>query len=110
MDDVRAVMDAVGSQRAALFGVSEGGSMSMLFAATYPARTRALVFYGSYARYPRSRAESAEFIEVIDRGWGTGATLRFFARIASSNEKRCVPSLDANGWAPRRPRRLRCNA
>ena len=43
MDDVRAVMDAVGSQRAVLFGVSEGGSMSVLFAATYPERTSALV-------------------------------------------------------------------
>jgi len=52
MDDVRAVMDAVGSERAALFGVSEGGAMSMLFAATYPARTRALVLYGSYGHFP----------------------------------------------------------
>ena len=50
MDDVRAVMDAVGSQRAALFGISEGGPMSVLFAATYPERTTALVLYGSYAR------------------------------------------------------------
>ncbi|HLJ21828.1 MAG TPA: alpha/beta hydrolase, partial [Stellaceae bacterium] len=49
MDDVRAVMDAAGSEAAALFGISEGGPMSMLFAATYPARTRALVLYGSYA-------------------------------------------------------------
>ena len=43
MDDVRAVMDAVGSERAVVFGVSEGGPMSMLFAATYPERTVALV-------------------------------------------------------------------
>jgi pimeloyl-ACP methyl ester carboxylesterase len=43
MDDVRAVMDAAGSERAAVFGISEGGAMSMLFAATYPERTRALV-------------------------------------------------------------------
>ena len=50
MDDVRVVMDAVGSQRAALIGVSEGGPMSILFAATYPERTAALVIYGSYAR------------------------------------------------------------
>src|SRR5918999_208362 len=42
MDDVRAVMDAAGSERAALFGISEGGAMAMLFAATYPDRTRAL--------------------------------------------------------------------
>ena len=47
MDDVRAVMDAVGSQRAALFGWSEGGPMSLLFAATYPERASALVLYGS---------------------------------------------------------------
>ena len=45
-----AVMDAVGSERAALFGISEGGPMSLLFAATYPERTTALVIYGSYAR------------------------------------------------------------
>jgi pimeloyl-ACP methyl ester carboxylesterase len=50
MDDVKTVMDAVGSERAALFGISEGGPMSLLFAATYPARTTALVIYGSYAR------------------------------------------------------------
>ena len=50
MDDARAVMDAVGSERAALFGYSEGGPMCILFAATYPARARALVLYGAYAK------------------------------------------------------------
>jgi pimeloyl-ACP methyl ester carboxylesterase len=50
MDDVRAVLDAAGSSRAALVGVSEGGPMSLLYAATYPERTSALVLYGSYAR------------------------------------------------------------
>ena len=50
MDDVRAVMDAVGSERAALYGYSEGGVMCALFAATYPLRTTALVMHGSYAR------------------------------------------------------------
>jgi pimeloyl-ACP methyl ester carboxylesterase/class 3 adenylate cyclase len=54
MDDVRAVMDAAGSERAALFGYSEGGPMSILFAATYPERTRALVLHGSYAKRIRS--------------------------------------------------------
>ena len=47
MDDVRAVMDAAGSERAALFGLSEGGPMSVLFAATYPERTRALTLCGT---------------------------------------------------------------
>jgi pimeloyl-ACP methyl ester carboxylesterase len=50
MDDVRAVMDTVGSERAALLGYSEGGPMCALFAATYPARTTALITAGSYAR------------------------------------------------------------
>src|SRR5919107_3608720 len=51
MDAVRAVMDAAGSERAALFGISEGGAMSMLFAATYPERTHSLALYGTYAHY-----------------------------------------------------------
>jgi pimeloyl-ACP methyl ester carboxylesterase len=48
MDDVRAVMDAAGSARAALVGISEGGAMSLLFAATHPERTSSLVVYGAY--------------------------------------------------------------
>src|SRR5881396_2579162 len=50
MDDVRAVLDAAGSQRATLFGVSEGGPITMLFATTYPERVAALVLYGTYAK------------------------------------------------------------
>jgi len=50
MDDVRAVMDAVGSKKAALLGYSEGGPMCALFAATYPNRTRSIVMIGAYAR------------------------------------------------------------
>jgi class 3 adenylate cyclase len=76
MDDVRAVMDAAGSERAALFGVSEGGGMSILFAATYPERTRALIFYGSYARHPTLTAESLpRHIEQVEKLWGTGEYL-----------------------------------
>jgi len=74
MDDVRAVMDAAGSDRAALFGQSEGGPMSILFAATHPERTRALVLYGSFAR-SNQRDWSPERFEArmveFDRGWGT---------------------------------------
>lgn len=50
MDDIRAVMDAAGSRRATLFGVSEGGTLSLLFAHKHPERTQALVLYGSWAR------------------------------------------------------------
>jgi len=90
MDDVRAVMDAVESERAALFGISEGGAMSMLFAATYPGRTRALVLYGSYGHFrtwvlPGEKFE--RFIELIEKGWGTGASLGTFAPSKLSDER-----------------------
>jgi len=78
MDDVRAVMDAVGSRKAALFGVSEGGPMCALFAATYPERTSALIMYGSYAArlwsadYPWApTAEQRQaFYDILKQGWG----------------------------------------
>jgi pimeloyl-ACP methyl ester carboxylesterase len=78
MDDVRAVLDAVGSRRTALFGVSEGGAMCGLFAATYPDRTLALIMYGSYARRQRAPdypwGQSHEDLEAslreIEEGWG----------------------------------------
>jgi pimeloyl-ACP methyl ester carboxylesterase len=78
MDDVRAVMDAVGSQRAVICGVSEGGAMSALFAATYPERTSGLVLIGPYAKrirdasYPWGPTESQreEFLQQIRDQWG----------------------------------------
>ena len=78
MDDVRAVMDAAGIERAALLGVSEGGPMCILFAATYPERTDALVMMGAYARrlwapdYTcGATAEEYEgFLQSIREGWG----------------------------------------
>jgi len=92
MDDVRAVLDAVGSERAAVLGISEGGSMCALFAATYPERTSALVMLGSFARltlaldYPfgRSPEASDEFLRAIERDWGkpVGIELRAPSRIA----------------------------
>src|SRR2546428_13337803 len=50
MDDLRAVLEAAGSERAAVMGFSEGGPLSMLFAATYPERVRALILYATFAR------------------------------------------------------------
>jgi serine/threonine protein kinase/alpha-beta hydrolase superfamily lysophospholipase/class 3 adenylate cyclase len=78
MDDVRAVMDAVGSQRAVLCGVSEGGPMCTLFAATYPEKTTALAMIGCYARrlwapdYPWGPTEEQRqhFLDEIRRDWG----------------------------------------
>src|SRR3954468_20641495 len=78
MDDVRAVMDAVGSERAALCGISEGGPMCSLFAATYPEKTLALVMMGTYAKrirdaeYPwaPTTEERGHFFEEIRKHWG----------------------------------------
>ncbi|KQZ79141.1 LuxR family transcriptional regulator [Mesorhizobium sp. Root157] len=82
MDDVRAVMDAAGSGRAAILGASEGAPMAMLFAATQPERVRSLVLYGGYANFHRwvmSRERLEDFIETAETAWGSGATLQNFA-------------------------------
>jgi pimeloyl-ACP methyl ester carboxylesterase len=82
MDDVRAVMDAAGSGRAALLGASEGAPMSILFAATYPERTRALVLYGGYAHFHTwvlGPDALASFVNSAERTWGSGASLAAFA-------------------------------
>jgi pimeloyl-ACP methyl ester carboxylesterase/class 3 adenylate cyclase len=79
MDDVRAVMDAAGCERAALFGHSEGGSMCILFAATYPERTRALVTYGAFAK--RMRTDDYPWAPTLE------------ARMAEAER------LETDGWA-----------
>jgi class 3 adenylate cyclase/alpha-beta hydrolase superfamily lysophospholipase len=96
MDDVRAVMDAVGSERAAIFGASEGGNMSMLFAATYPERTIALSIFGSTAKrlwspdYPwaPTREDRQAAIAEVERQWTRGLDWEDMA-----------PSLDPAGLA-----------
>jgi len=78
MDDVRAVMEAVGSERAALCGVSEGGPMCSLFAATYPEKTLALVMIGTYAKrirddeYPwaPTTEQREHFFQQMQEQWG----------------------------------------
>jgi pimeloyl-ACP methyl ester carboxylesterase/DNA-binding CsgD family transcriptional regulator len=82
MDDLRAVMDAAGSGRAALLGASEGAPMSILFAATYPERTRALLLYGGYAHFHSwvmGEQALADFMRSAETSWGSGATLMNFA-------------------------------
>lgn len=83
MDDVLAVLDAVGAPAAAFFGLSQAGPMAILFAASHPERTTALVLYGTYAT-PRADAESpwgrspewmAEYDRLIDQQWGSGVFL-----------------------------------
>jgi class 3 adenylate cyclase len=87
IDDARAVLDVVGSERAVVEGVSEGGAAALLFAATYPDRTRSLILFGSYARvvsapdYPEGFEPQAleAMIHILTEGWGEPVALDLFA-------------------------------
>lgn len=97
MHDVEAIMNDVGSERAALFGISEGGPMSILYAATYPERTVALVLYGAYAKkswaadnptgWPDERW--ATVLENTEKYWGTpkGIDLSMWAPSIANDER-----------------------
>jgi pimeloyl-ACP methyl ester carboxylesterase len=78
MDDARAVMDAVGIECAALIGISEGGPMAALFAATYPQRCRGLVLYGTFARSYSTPEELEARLRYINQAWGSGGILQRF--------------------------------
>jgi len=105
MDDVRAVLDTVGSKRAALLGFSEGGPMSVLFAATHPERTSALILYGAMARTawapdnPWGRNEEDHFarLRFIQEHWGKGRSVEMYAPSLAGNE-------DYVRWAGRHER------
>jgi class 3 adenylate cyclase/esterase/lipase len=112
MDDVRAVMDAVGSERAAVVGVSEGVPMSVLFAATYPERAWALVLYGGMARelrapdYPWGQTESEylnELVGMADRWSEPGArerTARSGSPEATEEEIKALATYFRYGGSP----------
>jgi class 3 adenylate cyclase/pimeloyl-ACP methyl ester carboxylesterase len=88
MDDTLAVLDAAGLERAHLFGVSEGGPLALLFAATYPERVESLILYGASARYTRSEDypfgarpgtfDSGELTDRLIDGWEDGPMLEVF--------------------------------
>jgi pimeloyl-ACP methyl ester carboxylesterase len=95
MDDVRAVMEAVGSERAAVFGMSEGGQMAMLFAATYPERTLALALYATFAKrvwspdYPWAPTPEARqrWMDLLEADWGGKTDLETLApSVAQAHE------------------------
>ena len=85
MDDVRAVMDEIGSQRAILFGFSEGCPMSILFAATYPERVSRIILFGGFARFADYAGDIEERIRQRVKHWGAGAGINAL-----------MPSLAAN--------------
>jgi class 3 adenylate cyclase/pimeloyl-ACP methyl ester carboxylesterase len=89
MDDIRAVLDAAKSRRAVLFGVSEGGPMSILFAAQYPERVAGLILFGTYARsvgasVPQDDLPAAE--QAVRDSWGSGRSLPNFVPSSAGNE------------------------
>ena len=113
MEDVRAVLDACSSQRAALFGLSEGGPMSLLFTATYPERTTALITFGSFARFTpapdyfwelRERYEglSLSFTDALDNHWGEGKALAMFAPsvVSDANAQRMLGMFERAAASP----------
>ncbi len=87
MEDTRAVLDAVGSERAAVLGVTAGGLIAILFASTYPERTRSLVLYGGFARQLREPTsypiglvprDVEAHVEYTEARWGSGVGLRLY--------------------------------
>lgn len=94
VDDLLAVMDAAGCRRPVLFGVSEGGPMSLLFAATHPDRVRSVVLYGVSPRfsaapdwpYGFSPVEQAQLRRELEEEWGSGALMGIFAPTEAGNE------------------------
>jgi class 3 adenylate cyclase len=91
MDDIRAVMEAAGFERAALVGLSEGGPLSMLFTATYPERVNALVLYGTFARGWIPNEQRPQRLKDVDDHWGTGlATRAAYAHLAEPERTRAA--------------------
>jgi class 3 adenylate cyclase len=97
MHDVQTILNEVGSERAALFGISEGGPMSLLYAATYPERTSALVLYGTYAKrswspdYPFGWTDEKwkDVLDNIEHHWGTpqGISVTMWAPSVASDPR-----------------------
>lgn len=94
-DDTRTVLEAVSSERAAMFGHAEGGRMAMLFAATFPEKTSALVLLDSFARrvrdhdYPSGVPEEflPHFFKLFDAGWGNGGHLSTIAPSMAQDQR-----------------------
>jgi class 3 adenylate cyclase len=111
MDDVEAVTKAAGCERPAIFGISEGGPMSALFAATHPGVVRSLVLYGTYARmleapdFPHGVPERAldRWQEVIRRDWGTPVGVNLWApsRVGDAEFERWWGRLLRQGTSPK---------
>ena len=102
MDDLRAVMDAEHVERAALVGVSEGASMSALFAATYPERITSLVLWAPAGANPELNEEIKEKISGwTQEHWGTGEVLGRYVRVGADPDRERLAQLERYSATPR---------
>ena len=111
MDDVRAVMDDIGSRRAVVVGFSEGCAMSALFAATYPERVAQLILFGGFAVASSPASGAEERIARIVKAWGTGEMMKTVIPSQAANQDALkVSSPNWNGSLPVRgqSKRSRC--
>ena len=92
MEDVLAVLDAVGSERASVFGISEGGNLAALLAATYPNRIASIIVYGTAARFLRD--------EEHPWGWGDADKIAAFAKARRVGYARGRAAAAVHSWAP----------
>ncbi len=116
MDDVRAVMDAAGWEKAAILGVSEGGPMAITFGATYPERTLALVLYGTFARMSRADDypvglpvdRARKWLDSFDTRWGKGELSSYFTPNHADNPEiiRALGRLERLAMSPGTARKL----
>ena len=106
MDDLRAVMDAAGMEQAALLGISEGAPLSVLFAATYPDRCRALVLYGSFSRFsywfPTEEALD-NFFGYVEQSWALAPAYKDSRPRAQMTRRFSAGGVATNGSGPARP-------
>jgi pimeloyl-ACP methyl ester carboxylesterase len=109
MDDIRAVMDAAGVERAALFGIAEGGPLAILFAATYPNRVTKLCLYGTFARVaydcdyqiglpPEAREAGADY---MSKNWGTGKGLNMIVQNIPPEAMPIIARYERNATTPK---------
>jgi len=106
MDDVRAVMDAEGIDRASIVGISDGASMCALFAATYPERVASLVLWAGGAGPPASQETRAALLPWVQDHWGSGDVMSVLLRVESSADSERLAKLERFSMSPRMARAL----
>lgn len=107
-EDVRAVMDAAGAERATVFGSSEGGSLSILLAAAYPERVERLILHGTWARHPWIDDPDRPELAAVERSWGSGRTCAMLAETMarSAAGRRFLGRFERQAATPGTARRL----